>query len=113
MKPLIYIAGPYASDPIGNTSKAIMVAEMILVAGGTPLIPHLNHYWHEQVPHTREEWMEMDLNMLNHCDAMYRMSGESPGADEEETFANNNHIPVFHSLSEVKKYCFDFDSVQW
>ena len=40
--PLIYIAAPYThDDPVANTHAVIRIADALLVAGFTPLIPHL------------------------------------------------------------------------
>lgn len=47
-------------------------------------MPHLTHFWHFASPHLpREFWLEYDLAWLEQCDAIVRIPGTSPGADDE------------------------------
>jgi hypothetical protein len=93
---IIYISGPYSvGDRLENVSKAIDIAEQISAAGHTCFIPHLNHFWNERHEHDYNFWMDQDLDMLSRCDALVRMPGDSPGADEEWGKAIALGIPVF------------------
>ncbi len=99
---IIYMAGPYTHpDQAANIRRVIKEADRVLDKGHTPYIPHLTHFWDLMNPKPYEFWLSYDCQMLKRCDALYRMSGESKGADIEMVFAINNNIPVFHSLDEI------------
>jgi hypothetical protein len=105
MKPKVYLAGPYSKgDPLQNTLKAMTVGEAVVDMGGVPFIPHLSHYRHEQNPRPYQYWIEEDLEWLPVCHALYRIPGESPGADGEVAEAERLGIPVFYSLEELAKF---------
>ena len=45
--PLIYVAAAYTEpDPVENTHAVIQIADALLDAGFTPLVPHLTLAWH-------------------------------------------------------------------
>lgn len=95
-KPVVYIAGPYsAPDPIENVRKALLVADTLLLYNCAPLVPHLTAFWHLLSPKPYETWLEIDRDLLAVCDALYRMPGESSGADREIEYARELGIPVF------------------
>ncbi len=105
MKPLIYIAAPYTKpDPVINTGSAIEIGEEITKLGCVPYIPHLNLLWHLLHPHPEDFWYKMDLQILQRCDAIYRIRGSSKGADEEVKLAKELFIPIFYSLDELKSW---------
>jgi hypothetical protein len=94
-KPLVYIAGPYSSDPVAGTREAVQWAEWVECRGGAALIPHLSIVW-DLISHAEPaRWYDRDLHLLARCDALLRFPGDSPGADDEETFAREHAIPVF------------------
>ena len=95
-RPLVYVAGPYTRpDPVENTNKTIQLASELIEEGlVTPLIPHLTLLWHLVIPKPLEFWYEYDIALLARCDALYRLEGESTGADREVEFARANSIPV-------------------
>ena len=94
---VIYIAAPYSiGDKEENVRRAIDAADMVINLGGAPVNPLLSHYHEQLFPHKYDEWMRVDFAILAKCDAVYRVSGESPGADSETTIAEMVHgIPVF------------------
>ena len=103
MKVKVYISGPYSQGNTNeNTYHAIVVGEAIADMGASPFIPHLSHFR----PRTRsyEYWIQEDLEWLSCCQALYRMPGESPGADREVEYANESGIPVFYSLNELEEF---------
>jgi hypothetical protein len=105
MKPKVYIAGPYSKgDPLQNTLKAMITGDAVVDMGGVPFIPHLCHYRHKQNPRPYQYWIEEDLEWLPVCHALYRIPGESPGADGEVAEAERLGIPVFYSLEELAKF---------
>lgn len=103
-RPLVYIAGPYTKpDPVENTRRAIEVGEAIehnLVTN--VFIPHLSLLWHIVSPAPIERWYERDHAVLARCDALYRMEGESLGADMEVEFARERGIWVFTDMAEME-----------
>jgi len=94
-KPLVYVAGPYSSNPAGNVRRAIEEAEKIEGIGAAVLIPHLSLLWDMVSPAPVGRWYERDLHLLERCDALVRIPGESYGADQEVAFAEERDIPVF------------------
>jgi hypothetical protein len=49
-----------------------------------------------------ETWLEMCFVQLSRCDALFRMAGESAGADREVAFAKERGIPVFYNIDSMK-----------
>ncbi|MDD5510861.1 MAG: DUF4406 domain-containing protein [Dehalococcoidales bacterium] len=101
---LVYIAGPYSSDPEPNTKNALAVAEKVLAAGMIPFVPHLSHYWHLLYEHDWETWLRIDAEVLLRCDAVLRIPGESKGADLEIETAKIKWIPVFYDIESLEKW---------
>lgn len=98
----IYIAGPYSGgDPVINVQRAIAAAEEVLHYNHVPFVPHLSHLWHLVKPHPYDFWIAMDLAWLMKCDAVLRIPGESPGADEEVKLARALSKPVYYSINEI------------
>jgi len=109
MVPLVYIAGPYTRpDPAANTERALAVCDAMLDTGAVaPVCPHLSHFQHARRPRGIEEWYAIDLRLLDHCHALYRLAGASRGADIEVRRAERMEIPIFtpaadHDLSMLK-----------
>lgn len=104
----IYVAGPYTKGDVArNVSRAIEVGETLVFMGVFPYIPHLTHFWHLIYPHEINFWYKLDLVWLLKCDALYRIKGESIGADKEEEVAKNNGIPVLYNFGEVREWILD------
>ncbi|MGZ4192631.1 MAG: DUF4406 domain-containing protein [Solirubrobacteraceae bacterium] len=40
--------------------------------------------------------------LLQHCDAVLRLPGESTGADQDVAIARERGLPVFHELAEIR-----------
>ena len=97
----IYVAGPYSSNPEANTLEAIKLAHELMEREYVPFVPHLTHYWHLQHPREYEEWLEFDEHWLKQCHALYRLQGESLGADREVITARIVKIPVFYTLDKL------------
>lgn len=84
MKPLVYVAGPYTTpDPVINVRRACSVADELVRAGAAVVVPHLTMLWHLASPASIDEWYQRDLDVLEHCHALVRFHGPSPGADRE------------------------------
>lgn len=104
----IYVAGPYTKgDTILNIRDALYIANHLRSMGHTPFVPHLTYAWHMIFPHEDVEyWYQYDLEWLRKCDAIYRLPGESTGADKEVDVALEMGIPVFYSLAQVQAHKF-------
>ena len=115
---LILIAGPYASGTDGdpelmarNLKRLEEAAWPVFEAGHVPMIgewvalPVLESAGAagptdplaEQVLYPTAE------RLLQHCDAVLRLPGESRGADQDVAIARRRGIPVYHSLDEVPR----------
>ncbi len=95
-KPLIYVAGPITGDPWQCVRKAINVAAALRDnAGMLAYLPQLS-VLHEMIsPEPYERWIEHGLAMVERCDGIYRLPGDSPGADREVAHAMGLGIPVY------------------
>jgi len=104
--PLIYIAAPYTQpDPIQNTHTVIRIADALLDAGFTPLIPHLTLAWHLVSPKPYDTWLAYDRHLLARCDVSLRAPGHSHGATQECTFADELAIPVLRPRTAAPADC--------
>lgn len=113
---LILIAGPYASgtngDPelmAGNLKRLEEAAWPIFQAGHVPMIgewvalPVLSSAGASGPtdPLAAEVMYPTAERLLQHCDAVVRLPGESRGADQDVAIAERRGIPVYYSLDEV------------
>jgi len=99
---LIYIASPYTiGDQAMNVRRQIEAGDQVLLKGHTPFLPCLSHFWHFVSPKTINEWMAIDRVILEKCDAVLRLPGESIGADEEVKHARELGIKVYYSIKEI------------
>lgn len=105
-KPLIYVAGPFRKpDPIINAAAAVDFANNLRDdLGVSVIIPHLSLFEHFQRPRPDQYWLDVTLELLRCCDAMYRIPGFSTGSDAEEAEAITAGIPVFHSTPALAEW---------
>jgi hypothetical protein len=108
---LILIAGPYRSGTGGdpaliarNLARLEEAAFPIFEAGHIPMIgewvalPILRG----APPSFSEEVMYPTASrLLEHCDAVLRLPGESVGADQDVAIARSRGLPVYFDVSEV------------
>lgn len=120
---MVYVAGPLSKGNVAhNVRKAIEIAEKLWEIGYVPFIPHLTHFWSCISPHPDEEyidkngklafWLEYDFEVLKRCQALFRIRGESVGADMEVELANKSKIPVFYDLLYAQLAVEDFNANQ-
>src|SRR5947207_11029921 len=102
-RPLVHIAGPYTQpDPGANTHAVIALASELIDEGlVTPFVPHLTLLWHAVRPRPLDFWYAYDVALLQRCDALFRIPGESSGADMEVEFALKNGISVFTERGDL------------
>jgi hypothetical protein len=113
---LILIAGPYRSgtndDPdlmARNLARLEEAAWPIFDAGHIPMIgewvalPVLRSAGVEGVADPLAEHVMYPTadRLLEHCDAVLRLPGESTGADQDVAIARERGLPVYHSLEEI------------
>lgn len=105
-KPLIYIAGPYSDgDQVENVRRACRFADELLDTGMFHVVvPHTSMLYHAISPKQHGVWVELGCALARRCDAVLRISGESPGADEEVRVAREHAKPVFTSPDAVIKW---------
>jgi hypothetical protein len=101
----IYVAGPYSKGDIEkNVREAFRYGHEMFDLGLMPFVPHSCHAMHQFRNRGYEEWMAWDFVWLEKCDALFRIPGESPGADREVARATELRIPVFFTLQDLKRY---------
>lgn len=115
MKPLlIYLAGPMTHNFIGGLIDAIDTGARLIEMGHVVYLPQLfmlmdvrKSQTAELFPGTPvyESWMGYDFRVIDLCDALFRLPGDSAGADREVRYATvERGIPVFHSIMAVPGY---------
>ncbi|MCE0539285.1 DUF4406 domain-containing protein [Kineosporia rhizophila] len=115
---MILIAGPYRSGtgddpekiaanlarleaaawPVFEAGHVPMIGEWVALpvlrsAGADPFDP--NHPLSEKVMYPTAE------RLLEHCDAVLRLPGESKGADQDVAIAHRRGLPVYHRAEEI------------
>lgn len=99
---IIYIASPYSKgNSLANVRRQIDAAEQLASMGHVPILPLLSHYWDEVYPHSWAFWLNLCIAILQRCDAVLRLDGESTGADVEVKEAQARGMPVFYRVSEI------------
>lgn len=93
----VYIAGPLFSSGrfTDNIRRAYEAAELLRAGGLVPFIPHLHSFLDIHSPREEEHWLELDKDWLLRSDVMYRLTGDSRGADLEEKWCGEADIPVY------------------
>lgn len=93
---VLYLAAPLGTeDPFSAAGRAIRLAERLRIAGYSVICPHLHVLWAIVCPGVNyEEWVRMDLDLVERADAVVRGPGYSPGAEREVAHALVMGIPV-------------------
>jgi len=104
--PLIYISGPLYSSgvPELNVRRALHHAEMIMLRGFVPVVPHLYLFWNAIFPHTENKWLDLDRLWIMRCDAVFRLDGYSKGGEQELQWAELFHKPIFRTFDELDRW---------
>lgn len=92
----VYVAGPISSDVFGGVARGVAMGRQMFLDGFAPFVPHFDAFFF--LPDSADKWnayLEYDLEYVSVCDAVYRLSGESKGADLECLVATELGIPVF------------------
>lgn len=105
MSIFVYVAGPLSGPAISrNVLAAIDTANFISELGAQPFVPHLFVLWNFVHPRRSEDWMALDFAWLEKCDALFRIPGDSPGADREVARARELGLPVFDRFGELSEW---------
>ena len=102
----VYVAGPISKGNIWkNIKMGIETSIELIRMGHAPYTPHLNFVQALFAPDiiTWEQCLQLDEIWLAQCDCMFRIPGESKGADREEAYARAHGIPVYYTLAELEK----------
>lgn len=97
----VYIAGPISSDPEKNLEIALDVTNQVIDKGHNPYMPNYNYYLEQKKSRDYELWMKLDDEWLRQCDAIYRIPGESPGADREMKVAKEIGLLIISQLDDL------------
>lgn len=110
---LILIAGPYRSGTGGdpdaiarNLERLESAAAPIHRLGHVPMIgewvalPTIRGL-DETETADADVMYETAARLLQHCDAVLRLPGESTGADNDVAIARERGLPVYRSLEEI------------
>ena len=90
----VYVAGPISSDPFEGVHRGFAAARQMFIDGLAPFIPHADALWF--LPEGNwNSYLEYDLEYVSVGDAVYRLRGDSKGADLECDVALTLNIPVF------------------
>ncbi len=113
---LILIAGPYRSGTgdnpqalAANLARLEAAAWPIFQAGHVPMIgewvalPVLRGGGADSIAHplAAEVLYPTAERLLQHCDAVLRLPGESKGADQDVAIATQRGLPVYYSIDEI------------
>ncbi len=108
MRSLVYVSGPITQHPAGpfmSVRDGVAVGDALFDHGYAPIVPHLTVFWSEAQADNKnrdyEDWMALDLAIIEKCAAVYRIEGYSPGGDREIAFAQECGIPVFYDLDAL------------
>ena len=103
IKKFVYIASSYTKiDNFVAVQRQIKVGNQLLDLGVIPISPLLNAvYYHAQKERDWEFWMDIDYSLIDKCDALLRLEGESKGADLEVIHAKEKSIPVYFGLENL------------
>jgi hypothetical protein len=114
IKPLVYLASPYAKGLQNKNLRAHLDMFHVLRSDGvvTPIAPLLSVFADLVHPDAEINWLEYDLELLARCDGLIWFDAvledyiqrESSGRDLEISFAKKRGIQVFDSVTALYKW---------
>lgn len=103
MKPkiLVYVIGAYSGNVVENIRKAEDISIQLVREGYHVITPHKNTAGYEQYEDenlTYDTWIQMDLNILSRCDAVFIMNNAktSKGAQIEIAYAKKLRLQIMY-----------------
>ena len=91
----VYVAGPISSDVFAGVHRGFAAGKKLFEDGLAPFIPHADAFWFLGEGNWNA-YLEYDLEYVSVCDAVFRLAGESKGADLECEVASQLGIPVYY-----------------
>ena len=123
MKKWIYIASPYTKGDVAINVRTQMTAfDKLLSMGVIPIAPLYSHFQHLFIPRPYQDWINLDLEIIQRCDACLRLysayefrreddddhssyyQSESSGADGEVAEFLKLGRPVFKTFNEIENW---------
>jgi hypothetical protein len=109
LPPVIYVGGPFRGNSAWDIEENIRRAERLSLEvwrlGAACLCPHTNtRFFQGAAPD--DVWLDGDLAMLHRCDGFLLTEdwSRSSGTRAEVKFCEDNGIPVFYNLDELKDW---------
>jgi hypothetical protein len=117
-KPWVYIASPYTKGDCAINVRTQMEAfDQLLSLGVVPIAPLYSHFQHMFIPRPYQDWINLDIEIIQRCDACLRLDAEcefwdgteykqseSSGADGEVAEFQRLGKPVFRSVADVHSW---------
>ena len=97
----VYVAGPTTGRMAGGVRDATLIADLLMDQGHTPFIPHFKYFWAAFSSHSNAEWATWRLRWLRRCDALLRLPGDAPEADQEVALAKRLKKPIYFALDDI------------
>lgn len=98
----IFIAGPCVdTTPKDVIAKNVAIADQwarrFMSLGHQVYCPHkMSQGWEDDKTLTQEQFLELDKSFLRHwAQSIFRIPGESPGADGEVALAKELKLPIY------------------
>lgn len=110
MRHVVYIAGPYRANgstgPGVNIERARGAALRVWRAGGLAICPHLNSADFDVLaPDVPDDaYLELGLHLVACSDLVWRIPGDSAGADAEVAHARTAGVPVAFEWADVERF---------
>lgn len=108
-RPVVYISGPISGSGnlYENINRGVVYWDQMIEDGLAPICPHMNDFGYI-MQGRKPDWstaLACDLPLVSRSDALFRIAGDSEGADLEEWYAHRNNVPVFHDYEKLLQYC--------
>lgn len=108
----VYVAGPISSDVFQGVHRGFEAGRRLFVDGLAPFVPHFDALWF--LPEGNwNAYLEYDLEYVQVCDAVWRLSGASKGADLETRIAKEHGIPIFYEGTDDADEYADLIRYAW
>ena len=101
----VFVSSPYTLGETGENVRAQIDAGDILMDNGfTPFLPLLCHFWGIVTPKPYADWLGWCFEWIEVCDCVFRLPGESPGAEKEVMHAVRHGKSVFTDINDLISY---------
>jgi len=105
LRPRIYLSGPITKgDRDANFQQAADAHKALIAAGYAVLNPMLTMRLPGAFAIEHDTWIANDLPWVAVADAVFRLPGESQGADIECEHASIHGVPVFYDATELERF---------